>query len=62
MRQHLTVMSNMIGELMAAGHDMTDKQQVQAMIHPLPSHWECMLTLPTTTTSKYLMTLLVMLS
>ena len=26
MRQHLTVMSNMISELRAAGHDMTDEQ------------------------------------
>ena len=37
MRQHLTVMSNMISELKAAGHEMIDKQQVQAMIRSLPS-------------------------
>ena len=40
MRQHLTVMSNMISELRAAGHDMTDEQQVQAVIRSLPSSWE----------------------
>ena len=37
MRQHLMVMSNMISELRAAGHEMTDEQQVQAMIRSLPS-------------------------
>ena len=42
MRQYLTVMSNMISELRAVGHDMIDEQQVQAMIHSLPSHWEHM--------------------
>ena len=42
MRQHLTVMSNMISELRVAGHDMTDEQQVQAMIRSLPSSWEHM--------------------
>ena len=40
MRQHLTVMSNMISKFRAVGHDMTDEQQVQAMIRSLPSHWE----------------------
>ena len=40
MRQHLTVMSNMIGELMAAGHDMTDEQEVPVLIRSLPSSWE----------------------
>jgi hypothetical protein len=28
MRQHLTVMSNMISELRGVGHEMTDEQQV----------------------------------
>ena len=40
MRQHLTVMSNMISELRGAGHEMTDEQQVQAVIRSLPSNWE----------------------
>ena len=35
-------MSNMISELRAVGHDMTDKQQVQAVIRSLPSSWEHM--------------------
>ena len=43
MRQHLIVMSNMISELRVAGHDMTDKQQGQAVILSLPSSWEHML-------------------
>ena len=38
MRQHLTVMSNMISELRAIGHGMTDEKQVQALIYFLPSH------------------------
>ena len=42
MRQHLTVMSNMISELRATGHDMTNEQQVQAVIRSLPSRWEHM--------------------
>ena len=42
MRQHLTIMSNMISELRAAGHDMTDEQQVQFVIRSLPSNWEHM--------------------
>ena len=57
------VMSNMISELRAAGHEMTDEQQVQAVIHSFPNNWEHMrLTLPTMTTSKHLMMLLIMLS
>ena len=36
------VMSNMINELRAAGHEMTDEQQVQCVIHSLPSSWEHM--------------------
>ena len=35
-------MSNMINELRAVGHEMTDKQQVQVVIHSLPSSWEHM--------------------
>ena len=42
MRQHLTVMSNMISELRVIGHEMTDEQQVQAVIRSLPSNWEHM--------------------
>jgi hypothetical protein len=42
MRQHLTVMSNMISELRGAGHEMTDEKQVQAVIRSLPSNWEHM--------------------
>jgi hypothetical protein len=38
MRQHLTVMSNMISELRGVGHKMIDEQQVQAVIHFLPSN------------------------
>ena len=40
MRQHLTVISNMINELRAVGHDMIDEQQVQVVIHSLPSSWK----------------------
>ena len=32
----------MISELRVAGHEMLNEQQVQAMIHSLPSHWEHM--------------------
>jgi hypothetical protein len=42
MRQHLTVMSNIISELRGVGRDMTDKQQVHAVIHSLPSNWKHM--------------------
>ena len=42
MRQHLTIMFNMISELRAAGHDMTDEQQVQSVIRSFPSNWEHM--------------------
>ena len=42
MRQHLTIMSNMISELRVVGHDMTDEQQVQSVIRSLPSNWEHM--------------------
>ena len=40
MRQHLTIMSNMISELRGDSHELTDKQQVQAVIRSLPSAWE----------------------
>ena len=43
MRQHLTVISNMISELRTTGHEMTDEQQIQAVIRSLPSNWEPML-------------------
>ena len=36
----LAIMSNMISELRGVGHELTDKQQVQAMIFSLPSAWE----------------------
>ena len=42
MRQHLTIMSKMISELRVVGHEMTDEQQVQAVICSLPSSWEHM--------------------
>ena len=42
MRQHLNAMSNMISELRAAGHQLTDEQQVQAVIRSLPRSWEHM--------------------
>ena len=42
MRQHLTIMSNMISELRDVGNEMTDEQQVQAVIRSLPSSWEHM--------------------
>ena len=37
MRQHLTIMSNMISELRGVGHELSDEQQVQAVIRRLPS-------------------------
>ena len=40
MRQHLTVMSNMISELKGAGHKLIDEQWVQAVIRYLPNAWE----------------------
>ena len=42
MRQHLTAMANMISELKSAGHELTDEQQVQAVIRSLPRSWEHM--------------------
>ena len=35
-------MSNMINELRVVEHDMTNEQQVKAVIHSLPSHLEHM--------------------
>ena len=40
MWQHMTIMSKIISELKGAGHDLTDEQQVQAMIRFLPIAWE----------------------
>ena len=40
MRQHLTIMSNMISELRDANHELTDEQQVQVVTRSLPSAWE----------------------
>ena len=42
MKQHLRVMSSMIRELKSTGNNLTDEQQVQAMIRSLPSSWETM--------------------
>ena len=42
MKQHLRAMSTMIRELGAAGHVLTDEQQVQAVIRSLPHSWEQM--------------------
>ena len=40
MRQYFIIMSNLINELRGAKHEMTDEQQVQVVIHSLPSNWE----------------------
>uniref|UniRef100_A0A2N9GE70 CCHC-type domain-containing protein n=1 Tax=Fagus sylvatica TaxID=28930 RepID=A0A2N9GE70_FAGSY len=40
--KHLRVMSTMIRELKTAGNNLTDEQQVQAVIRSLPSSWETM--------------------
>ena len=40
MRQHLTVMSNIISELKTTRHEMTDDQQIQVVIRSLLSNWE----------------------
>ncbi|XP_055960065.1 uncharacterized protein LOC130014940 [Mercurialis annua] len=42
MKQHLRDMSNMIMELKSAGHNLTNEQQVQAVIRSLPNNWEHM--------------------
>lgn len=42
MKQHLKVMSSIIRELKAVGNQLTDEQQVQAVIRSLPSSWEAM--------------------
>ena len=36
------VMSNMMSELRATGHEMIDEQQVQTVIRSLPSNWDHM--------------------
>ena len=40
MRKHLRKMSNMVTELKDVGHVLTDEQQVQAVIHSLPTSWD----------------------
>ena len=42
MKQHLRVMSAMIRELAVAGHNLTQEQQLQAVIRSLPNSWEQM--------------------
>jgi hypothetical protein len=42
MKEHLRVMSSMICELNAAKKNLTDEQQVQAVIRSLPSSWDAM--------------------
>ncbi|XP_026428460.1 uncharacterized protein LOC113324358 [Papaver somniferum] len=42
MKKHLRTMSLMIRELEAAGHHLTDEQQVQAVIRSLPNSWDHM--------------------
>ena len=39
MTEHLRGMSSMIRDLNAAGHILTDEQQVQAVIRSLPDSW-----------------------
>ena len=39
MTEHLRGMSSMIRDLNAAGHILTDEQQVQAVIRSLPHSW-----------------------
>ena len=41
-KQHLKAMSSMIRELKSAGNNLTDEQQVQAVIRSFPSSWETM--------------------
>ena len=40
MRQHLTVMANMISELKGVGSKLTDEQQVQPVFRSLLNAWE----------------------
>ena len=40
MRQHLTIMFNMISKLRCADHELTNEKQVQDVIHSFPSAWE----------------------
>uniref|UniRef100_A0A2N9H9T5 CCHC-type domain-containing protein n=1 Tax=Fagus sylvatica TaxID=28930 RepID=A0A2N9H9T5_FAGSY len=41
-KEHLRKMSAMVRELKAAGNNLTDEQQIQAVIHSLPDSWEQM--------------------
>ena len=41
-KQHLRAMSSMNRELKTTGNDMSDEQQVQAIIRSLPSSWDIM--------------------
>uniref|UniRef100_A0A2N9ISY1 Uncharacterized protein n=1 Tax=Fagus sylvatica TaxID=28930 RepID=A0A2N9ISY1_FAGSY len=40
MQEHLRKMSAMVHELKAARNNLTDEQQIQAMIRSLPDSWE----------------------
>ena len=40
MKQHLRAMSSMIRELKSVENNLTNEQQVQAVIRSLPSSWE----------------------
>ena len=42
MQQHLRAMSSMVRELKLARNNLTNEQQVQAVIRSLPSSWETM--------------------
>lgn len=39
MYEHLRVMSSLIREMRAAGHDLADEQQVLVLIRSLPAFW-----------------------
>ena len=40
MRQRIIVMLNMISEMKGVSHELTEEQQVQAVIRSLPNAWE----------------------
>ncbi|GAV62803.1 UBN2_2 domain-containing protein [Cephalotus follicularis] len=42
MKHHLRVMSSMIRELKAVGHNLTDEQQVLVVLRSLPKSWDDM--------------------
>jgi chromosome condensin MukBEF ATPase and DNA-binding subunit MukB len=42
MQEHLRKMSAIVRELKAAGNNLTDEQQIQAVIRSLPDSWEQM--------------------